>query len=94
MLHELKIEKQFADAVLDGRKTFEVRKNDRGFNVRDLVRFTVVEHGVATEAVCKGHPLNRAVYRITYVLSGWGIKDGYVAFSIAPDYVELAERGQ
>lgn len=94
MLHELKIEKQFADAVLDGRKTFEVRKNDRGFKAGDLVRFMVVEQGVATEAVCKGHPLNRAVYRVTYVLSGWGINDGYVAFSIVPDYVELAERRQ
>lgn len=32
MTHDLKIQKQFADAVLDGRKTFEVRSNDRGYN--------------------------------------------------------------
>ena len=94
MLHDLKIERQFADAVLDGRKTFEVRKNDRGFNAGDLVRFEVVEHGVATTFCCGDHPLNGEIYRIGYVLSGWGLEEGYVAFSISPSYVELAERGQ
>ena len=94
MLHDLKIERQFAYAIHEGRKTFEVRRNDRGFNAGDRVRFTVVEQGVATEFVCKDHPLNGAVYHITYVLSGWGLEDGYVAFSVAPVYGELAERGK
>lgn len=94
MLHELKIEKQFADAVLDGRKTFEVRRNDRGFNAGDLVRFEVVEQGAAFVLRCGNHPLNGEVYRIGYVLSGWGLEDGYVAFSIAPVYGELSEMGQ
>ena len=91
MLHELKINKPFADAVLDGRKTFEVRKNDRGFNAGDLVRFEVVEHGVATTFRCEDHQLNGEMYRIGYVLSGWGLEDGYVAFSIAHVYAEGAE---
>lgn len=30
-VHELKIRGDFADAVLEGRKTFEIRENDRGF---------------------------------------------------------------
>lgn len=76
-MHELKIEKQFADAVLDGRKTFEVRKNDRGYNAGDTVRFTVVEDGISTI-----HKLNGAEFRIGYVLSGWGIEEGFVVFSI------------
>lgn len=94
MLHELKIEKQFADAVLDGRKTFELRKNDRGFNAGDLVRFEVVEHGVAFTFRCDDHLLNGEVYRIGYVLSGWGLEEGYVAFSIAPVCGEPTERGR
>lgn len=94
MLHDLKIERQFADAVIDGRKTFEVRRNDRGFNAGDLVRFEVIEHGVAVTFRCESHPLDMEIYRIGYVLSGWGIEEGYVAFSISPVYVELAERGQ
>lgn len=79
MLHELKIEQQFADAVLEGRKTFEVRKNDRGYNDGDTVRFTVIEDGNRVF-----HLLNGKVYRIGYVLSGWGIEEGLVVFSIAP----------
>lgn len=35
--HTLKIQKQYADAVLNGTKTFEIRKNDRNFNVRRRV---------------------------------------------------------
>ena len=83
MMHELKIERRFAYAVFDGRKSFDVRRNDRGFNAGDRVRFTVVEQDAAT---CEDHPLNGEVYRITYVLSGWGLKEGYVAFAIAPDH--------
>lgn len=94
MLHELKIEKQFADAVLDGRKTFEVRRNDRGFNAGDLVRFEVVEQGAAFTLPCRSHPLNGEMYRIGYVISGWGLNEGYVAFSIAPVYGETDERGR
>lgn len=31
--HTLKIQMKYADAVLSGEKSFEVRKNDRGFKV-------------------------------------------------------------
>ena len=94
MLHELKIDKHFADAVLAGRKTFEVRRNDRGFNAGDLVRFEVVERGAAFVFSRESHPLNGEMYRIGYVLSGWGLEEGYVAFSIAPVYGEPEEMGQ
>lgn len=33
--HELKIWPQFFQAIIDGRKTFEVRKNDRNFREGD-----------------------------------------------------------
>ncbi len=34
--HRLKIQEQYADAVLNGTKTFEIRKNDRGYEVGDM----------------------------------------------------------
>lgn len=37
MIHELKIYPQYFVAVLERRKTFEVRKNDRPFAVGDVV---------------------------------------------------------
>lgn len=31
--HRLKVLIKYADAIMDGTKTFEVRKNDRGYEV-------------------------------------------------------------
>ena len=81
MQHDIKLKQIFADAVLDGDKTFEVRVNDRNYQRGDTVRFTVIdEEGKKVF----GHLLNGKVYKITYVLSGWGIGHGYVVFSIKP----------
>lgn len=37
MIHELKILKSFADAIISGDKTFEVRHNDRGFQKKAVI---------------------------------------------------------
>ena len=77
MRHYLKIEKPFADAIVEGRKTFEVRRNDRGFNADD----TIVFHCVGGNVELK-HKINTRVYRIPYVLSGFGLREAFVAFGI------------
>jgi hypothetical protein len=38
MIHDLKILPQYFDAVKEGSKTFEVRRDDRPFNVGDVLR--------------------------------------------------------
>lgn len=43
MIHELKIQKQWADAKLAGEKPFEIRRNDRGFQKGDIVRYKVID---------------------------------------------------
>ena len=74
-----KILTPFADAVFAGDKTFEVRKNDEGYQKGDIIRFKVMDteyfHNMR-------HPLNDKCYEITYVLSGWGVEDGYVVLGI------------
>ena len=78
--HNIKILESFANAVLSGDKTFEVRENDRGYQAGDKVRFTVLYDSDHLEN--GSHALNKELFDITYVLSGWGIKDGYVVFGI------------
>lgn len=90
MTHKIKIQEQFADAVASGEKTFEVRMNDRSYQRGDYVEFTVVFEG----HTMTNHPLSKQQYEITYVLSGWGLKEGYVAFGIkrVPTLMEELEK--
>lgn len=78
MVHHLKIKATFADAVLSGAKTFEIRKNDRGFQKGDDIVFSVVDDYGRSVA----HELNKHMYHITYVLSGWGLKRDYCVLAI------------
>lgn len=40
--HRLKVFVKYADAIMSGAKTFEIRKNDRGYEVGDKIVFDVV----------------------------------------------------
>lgn len=77
--HDLKLNIEFCDAVLSGEKTFEVRKNDRGFQTGDLIRFIPTDGTVREHAK---HEISGHTYKITYILNGWGIKNGYVVLGI------------
>lgn len=74
--HKIKLLLNFCDDVLSGDKTFEIRENDRGYQKGDRVVFQA-----SSEPYVK-HPISDKVYEITYVLSGWGLKNGYVVFGI------------
>lgn len=76
--HNLKLREDFCDDVCMGLKNFEVRENDRGFQKGDTVKFQCVDK----KNISLYHAINLKEYEITYVLSGWGIKDGYVVFGI------------
>lgn len=80
--HHIKIQKEFADAVMSGEKTFEIRLNDRGYQKGDLIRFHVVDECFPLTS----HLLNDKTYEITYVLSGWGLCEGYVGLAIKEKY--------
>jgi len=78
--HILKLNVRYAGEILCGRKRFEVRNNDRSFQRGDEIQFKLVddegnniEYGIYS-------PLEQAVFRITFVVTGYGLKEGYCAF--------------
>lgn len=71
--HVLKIEKHYLDQVIAGNKTFEIRKNDRDFQVGDRV---VLQEYPAM----KDHP-REVVKKIGYI-STFYQTPGYCVFSI------------
>lgn len=83
-IHELKTDPEVFQAVVDGRKTFEIRFNDRDFKVGDeLVLLETIHTG---EQMKKGKPLlysgNELHKTVSYVLSGYGLQDGWVILGI------------
>lgn len=85
--HKLKTWTQFFEPVVAGEKTFEVRRNDRGFNAGDIVRLIEVT-GEDGEIPTGRHgetytPTGREVVRrIGYVYAAPPLPPGYVIFSI------------
>jgi len=80
MSHELKIMQEYADEVYAGNKTFEVRKDDRNYRRGDRIVFRVVD----SDKKEIPHPLTGKEYKITYILSGFHMDDGYVVLAIRP----------
>ena len=74
LIHRLKTIPPFFEHVYSGQKTFELRKNDRAFNVGDWLELR--EYDPETEKyTC------RSIYKkIGYILKGgqFGIQEGYV----------------
>lgn len=84
--HSLKIWPEPFEAIIDGRKRFEFRQDDRGFAVGDTLRLSEWDPsplGSRAYPPC-GYTGRRLTVRVTYLARGqWGIPDGYVVMSIA-----------
>lgn len=78
MKHELKTWPEHFDATWAGKKTFEIRLNDRDFKVGDVLKQRRFDPETET---FNGDYLMR---RVTYVLHGgqFGLADGYVCMSL------------
>lgn len=76
-VHELKTVPDAFEAVLNGRKTFEFRLNDRDFQVGDTL---FLREWSETD----GYTGRRAVFGVTYVAKDrFGIPPGYCVMSIS-----------
>lgn len=76
--HELKTWPKHFEEVFMGRKTFEIRKNDRDFKVGDYVHLHEYDPAI------KEYSGRRMARRITHILHGpgFGIEEGYSILSI------------
>ena len=74
--HKMRLTVRYFDAVCNGSKSFELRKNDREYKVGDILEME--EYGGG------GVGTGRAVKAvITYILEGYtGLEDGYCILSI------------
>lgn len=79
MTHNLKTWKPFFQDVLSGIKTFELRKNDRNYQVGDFLQLMEVDPD--NDLAPTGR---NTTVEIIYMLSGerWGLQPGYVVLGI------------
>lgn len=74
--HYLKTETEYYQAIERGQKKFEMRIDDRGYKVGDMVYL---------QEVVKGNPTGRNLppVEIRYILSGakYGLKEGWCIFN-------------
>ena len=92
MKHKLKIRYDYLYHILEGKKRFEIRYNDRDFQVGDTIVFLPEE-----KSSLKTKPLYASDipdYRIDYVFCDDGyLQEGYVCLSISSkDKAELVEK--
>lgn len=87
-IHELKCWPQYFDAVVSGEKTFEVRRDDRGFQTGDVVELqrTYEDMSHAVKRDINGIPSDYRRFKIGWILTGGqlGIEPGYIVFSLEP----------
>jgi hypothetical protein len=89
--HELKCWPEFFRFIENGQKTFEIRKDDRGFHVGDVLWLREWRRLRIVNGLDEGEYTGREVRRVvTYVLSGWGLEQGYVCLAVGPQVAQEA----
>lgn len=74
--HKLKLAKMFFEDVRLGRKSFELRKNDRDYQIGDILELREMDNGEPTGRVIEKE--------ITYILEGFaGLKEDYCILALA-----------
>ena len=79
MRHKVKIEDVHYENIIAGRKRFEIRYNDRGYQLGDELEFADI-YGSGRQGV----------WKIIYVHSGYGMAENFVVLGIEP----LTESGR
>ncbi len=76
VVHTLKIKSEYLSRIKTNQKMFEVRLNDRDYQVGDRLHF----EGIRKEALISDYGVQK---EITYIHSGLGMKDGYMVLGLS-----------
>lgn len=92
MIHQLKIEKEYFRRIVSGRKTFEVRKNDRNFRAGDYLGLNEIK----SANIINGESKETGNFILVKVLEVFEdsrfLKDGYVIMSIKPCSIKETDK--
>lgn len=90
--HELKVWPEYFDAIRNGEKLFEIRKDDRGFQRNDILLLREFSPGYDE------YTGREVTARVSYCLYGseaagfaFGIRPGFVAMSLALSPAERSD---
>lgn len=79
-VHELKIKKNYCNDILENNKSFEIRKNDRGFQAGDVLHLKVVDE------VTGDYTGFEIFVEVKYIHYGLGLEEDYVCMAIKRVY--------
>lgn len=83
-VHELKTDSKVFALSWHGKKDWEIRLNDREFEVGDVL--TLRETKFSGEEMSKGSPLEYTGYtidcKVTAIVSGYGLNENWVVISV------------
>lgn len=86
-VHTLKITNDNWDNIELGRKKFEIRYNDRNYQLGDKIRF-MTEDGLWK----RKHTDPETFYNIIFVQSGYGLENNFVVLGIEQT-IDLSKEG-
>ena len=93
--HELKCWPEYFQATLDGTKTFELRQNDRYFQVGDLLHLREWKPDYPSSVVCHGKYTGRECkVQVCWIMQGTiqtGLCSSFVAMSVTKPH-DVPER--
>ena len=78
--HELKTWQSYFHSIADGTKTFEIRRDDRGFRIGDTLRLRETEYG---SGAYTGREERRLITHILRYESDLGLLDGFAILSLS-----------
>ena len=77
-IHKLKCWPEFYAALIAGDKRDELRLNDRNYKVGDVLILQEYDNNIDL------YTGDESKWLVTWIVDGFGLKDGYVAMSVKP----------